>query len=144
MTAMDLYVVAYVIAGPVATPVDTKHIAEVAAAEAAQQAATRELAAKVRHALGLRSARIIDGETATSVSVWSQQELNAIYERAGGVVTARTVQRTWSGGTFPAVEITVTATLPGIGTVQIATDWDEDSGGHNLPVMNAITGLAAA
>ncbi|WP_328903277.1 hypothetical protein OHR86_28150 [Streptomyces sp. NBC_00441] len=144
MTAMDLYVVAYVIAGPVATTADTKHIAEVDAADNAQQAATNELAADVRRALGLRSSHILDGETATSVNVWSQHELNAIYAKVGGVVTTRTVQRSWSGGTFPAVEITVTATLPGIGTIQIATDWDEDSGGHNLPVMRDITALAAA
>lgn len=144
MTAMDLYLVAYVIAGPAATTVDAKHVAEVTAAETAQQAATKELAAKVRHALGLRSSRILDGETATSVNVWSQHELNTIYERVGGVVTTRTVQRAWSGGTFPAIEITITATLPGIGTVQIATDWDEDSEGHDLPVMRDITALAAA
>ncbi|MFJ7998980.1 hypothetical protein ACIQ7D_17790 [Streptomyces sp. NPDC096310] len=143
MTVMDLYVVAYVIAGPVTAETDPKRLAVVNAAEAAQQYATATLAAKVRRALGWRSTRILDGETATSVSVWSQHELNAVYERVGGVVTTRTVQRAYSGGAFPAVEITITAHLAGIGTVQIVTDWDEDSGGHDLPVMRAIVDLAA-
>ena len=95
------------------------------------------LAAQVRAALGVPGRRVneAEGETARRVGVWSQYELDEVYERVGGVVTTRTVQRTYSGGTFPAVEITVTATLPGIGVVEIVTDWDEESGGHDLPVM---------
>ncbi|WP_103512912.1 hypothetical protein [Streptomyces sp. SM13] len=144
MTAMDLYVVAYVIAGPATTDTDDNHLAAMNAADTAQQAATDELAAKVRRALGWRGTHIHEGETATTLSVWSQHELNAVYERVGGVVTTRNVQRAWSGGTFPAVEITVTVALPGIGTVQISTDWDEGSDGHDLPVMRSLAAVAAA
>ncbi|WP_432008713.1 hypothetical protein [Streptomyces bacillaris] len=95
------------------------------------------LAADVRSALGMRGRRVNEasGETARRVGVWSQHELNEVYERVGGVVATRTVQRTYSGGTVTAAEITVTATLPGIGVVEIVTDWDEESGGHDLPVM---------
>ncbi|MEU1088941.1 hypothetical protein ABZ401_19260 [Streptomyces sp. NPDC005892] len=142
MNAMDLYVVAYVVAGPVAVETDHAHLAAVDAAEAVVKAATATLAAKVRHALGWRDTRILDGETATSLSFWSQHELNAVYERVGGVVTSRTVHRAYDGEATVDTEITVTITLPGVGTVQLTTDWDEDSGGHDLPVMRAITAFA--
>jgi len=73
-------------------------------------------------------------------TVWCQHELNAVYERAGGTVTTRTVQRTTHGGesTWDATEITVTVDLPGIGPVEAFTDWYEEYGGHDLPLMQAI------
>ncbi|WP_042174642.1 hypothetical protein [Streptomyces sp. NBRC 110035] len=99
------------------------------------------LAAQVRTALGMpgRHMREDEGETARRVSLWSQHELNALYERVGGTVTTRTVQRSTHGGesTWEALEITLTVDLPGIGTVEIFTDWDEETGGYDLPVMQA-------
>ncbi len=110
--------------------------------EQANRARTEaELSAKVRIALGLpghgkpiREA----GETAVRVCMWDQVELNAVYERVGGTVTTRTVQRTGSTTTWAATEITVTVDLPGIGTVEAFTDWDEETGGRDLPLMQAI------
>jgi uncharacterized membrane protein YidH (DUF202 family) len=106
-------------------------------------AAEADLVAKVRTALGLASygkPRTSLGETATRLVMWSQHELNAVYERVGGTVTTRTVQRSTYGGesTWNATEITLTVNLPGLGTVKVSTDWDEDSGGRDLPVMQAI------
>lgn len=80
------------------------------------------------------------GETPTRVSVWSQLELNGLFERFGGTVTSRQVERTASdGSTSTETEITVTVDLPGIGTVEAFTDWDEDytaiGGDRNLPLM---------
>jgi hypothetical protein len=112
--------------------------------------AEAELAAKIRTALGLPGRRVAteDGETPCRVGVWSHLELNAIYERVGGTVTTRTAQRTTHGGetTWNATEITVTADLPGIGAVEIVTDWYEDYDGRDLPLMQAIpnTALIAA
>ncbi|MGW9401458.1 hypothetical protein [Streptomyces sp. NPDC055642] len=100
------------------------------------------LADRVRTALGMpgRQMREDEGETARRVSMWSQYELNAVYERVGGTVTTRPVQRTTHGGdtTWQATEITVTVDLPDIGTVEIITDRDEDTGGHDLPLMQTI------
>lgn len=111
-------------------------------------AVAERLAAKVREALGLPGygAPIEEaGETARRVSMWSQDELNAVYERVGGTVTARTVQRTCSTGlTWSVTEITVTVDLPGIGTVEAFTDWCEEYGGRDLPVMRAIPDAALA
>lgn len=105
------------------------------------EAPNTALASKVRIALGLHRSWVPKpefGETATRVSMWSQLELNAVFERVGGTVTSRKVQRTGSADTWTATEITVTVTLPGIGRVEAFTDWDEDHGGHGLPVMRAI------
>ncbi|MFE9850318.1 hypothetical protein ACFYPN_16110 [Streptomyces sp. NPDC005576] len=143
MNAMDLYVVAYVVGGPVADETGQDHLAVVDAAEAVVKAATATLAAKVLHALGFRSTQLADGDTATRLSFWSQHELNAVYERVGGVVTSRTVHRAYDGETTVDTEITLTVVLPGIATVQLTTDWYEPYGGHDLPLMRAITALAA-
>ncbi|MBL3664509.1 hypothetical protein JL475_00415 [Streptomyces sp. M2CJ-2] len=100
------------------------------------------LAARVRAALGMpgRQMREDEGETARRVSMWSQYELNALYERVDGTVTTRTVQRSTHGGesTWEATEITVSVDLPGVGAVEIFTDWDEATGGRDLPLMQAI------
>ena len=104
--------------------------------------AEAELAAKVRTALGMPGRRMAteDGETARRIGMWSQLELNAVYERVGGTVTTRTVQRTTHGGEsiWNATEITVTVDLPGIGAVEIVTDWYEGYNGRDLPLMQAI------
>lgn len=101
------------------------------------------LADRVRTALGMPGRQMIEAEDETPrrVSMWSQYELNAVYERVGGTVTTRPIQRTTHGGdtTWQATEITVTVDLPDIGTVEIITDWDEETGGHDLPLMQAIT-----
>ncbi|MFF3511544.1 hypothetical protein [Streptomyces sp. NPDC002573] len=103
--------------------------------------AEADLSAKVRTALGLPGYPPAegDGETARRVGMWSQYELSAVFERVGGTVTTRTVQRLAStGSTWEATEITVTVDLPGIGTVEVFTDWDEESGGRDLPLIQAI------
>ncbi|MHC3450785.1 hypothetical protein [Streptomyces prasinus] len=100
------------------------------------------LADRVRTALGLPSygIRTDEGETARRVGVWSQHELNSVYERVGGTVTTRTVQRSTHGGesTWEATEIIVTVDLPGVGTVEIVTDWFEEYGGRDLPLMQVL------
>lgn len=106
-------------------------------------ASQADLAVRVRVALGLPGhgqPRSELGETATCVHMWDQVDLNAVYERVGGTVTTRTVQRSTSGGeaTWQATEITVTVDLPGIGAVEIVTDWCGASGGHDMPLMRAI------
>ncbi|GAA3153749.1 hypothetical protein ACFQ0X_43965 [Streptomyces rectiviolaceus] len=107
----------------------------------------RDFAAKVGKALGFRHGWTPDpllGETATRITRWSQYELNAVYERVGGTVTTRPVQRSIDGGdtAWPATEITLTVDLPGIGTVRLYTDWDEPTGGRDLPVMATIADTA--
>lgn len=98
------------------------------------------LSAKVRTALGLPGYPPAEGEgeTARRVGMWDQQHLNDVFERVGGTVTTRAVQRAGSCSTWAATEITVTVNLPGIGTVEVFTDWDEESGGRDLPLMQAI------
>jgi len=104
--------------------------------------AKAELAAKVRAALGMpgRQMRENESETARRVGVWSQYELNAVYEQVGGTVTTRTVQRSTYGSesTWEATEITLTVALPNIGTVEVFTDWYEEYGGRDLPLMQAV------
>lgn len=80
------------------------------------------------------------GETATHITAWTQHELNTVFERVGGTVTTRQVERTACDGdaTWTATEITLTVEVPGIGPVTVSTDWDEESGGRSLPVMQAI------
>lgn len=104
---------------------------------------------KVRAALGLpntwRPSTHAD-ETATRFTMWSQLELNDLYEHVGGTLTARTVQRSSSDGTtWAATEITVTKTVPGVGPVSVSTDWYEEYGGRDLPLMRALpAGLVLA
>ncbi|TVL89724.1 hypothetical protein [Streptomyces sp. SAJ15] len=104
--------------------------------------AEAERVAKVNKALGFPEYSMPQpflGDTATSLSVWSQHELNTVYERVGGTVTTRIVERTCStGSTWTATEITLTIEVSGIGPVMVSTDWDEESGGRNLPLMQAI------
>lgn len=105
--------------------------------------AEAELSTQVRTALGLpghgRPIREA-GETPTRVCVWDQEHLNAVYERVGGTTTARTLRRTADSGrtAWDATEITVTVDLPGIGRVEAFTDWYEEAGGRDLPLMRAI------
>lgn len=115
----------------------------IARIEHALLAPERERIAKVGQVLGLRrgwkpNAHL--GETATHITMWTQRELNAVYERVGGTVTTRQVERTACDGdvTWDATEITLTTEVPGVGYVEIVTDWDEESGGRDLPVMQQI------
>jgi hypothetical protein len=105
----------------------------------------RELAAKVGQALGFHNGWKPNahlGDTATRITTWTQYELNTVFERVGGTVTSRPVQRSTSDGTatWAATEITLTVDLPGIGYVELVTDWDEETGGRDLPVMRSIAG----
>jgi hypothetical protein len=87
--------------------------------------------AKVNAALGYpvdAQPRAYLGETATCLTVWSQVELNALFERVGGTVTTRQVERSTSDGsiTWTATEITLTVQVPEVGPVEIVTDIDDD------------------
>lgn len=102
-----------------------------------------KLVRRVRDALGFRQGWTPNqhlAESATYITAWTQHELNAVYIRTGGTVTTRLVERTACDGdvTWPATEITLTVDVPGVGDVQVVTDWDEGSGGHDLPIMRAI------
>lgn len=86
---------------------------------------------KVRAAFGFRNGWKPNahlGETATYLTAWSQIELNEIYERVGGTVTTRQVQRSTSDGsaTWTATEITLTVAVPGVGPVEVVTDIEDD------------------
>jgi hypothetical protein len=105
--------------------------------------AEAERVTKVGQALGFRSGWKPNahlGETATHITRWTQRELNDVFERVGGTVTARQVQRSACDGdaTWNATEITLTVEVPGVGPVAVSTDWDEESGGRDLPLMQAI------
>ncbi|MFD5491590.1 hypothetical protein ACFWH4_01280 [Streptomyces sp. NPDC127091] len=104
------------------------------------------LAARVRTALGMPGwqPRADLGETETRILVWSQLELDDFYLRTGGTVTTQMVERAASDGTtWTAEEITLTVAVPGVGPVQVFTDWEESLakfGARNeLPLMRAIT-----
>ena len=68
------------------------------------------------------------GETATHLTVWSQMELNDLFERVGGTVTTRQVERSTFGGesTWTGTEITLTVQVPGVGPVEVVTDIEDD------------------
>jgi hypothetical protein len=126
-------------------PLPTDVLQAIARLEHSLAAPERELVAKVGQALGFRhgwkpNAHL--GETATYITAWTQYELNTVFERGGGTVTTRPVQRSTSNGdaTWAATEITLTVDLPGIGYVELVTDWDEETGGRDLPVMRSIAG----
>lgn len=116
--------------------------------EYALAAPAEALAAKVGEALGFRSGwkpRPGLGETATRITMLTQRELNDVFERVGGTVTTRQVVRSACDGgvTWDAIEITLTVNLPSIGPVEIVTDWDEETGGRDLPVIRAVAGAVA-
>jgi hypothetical protein len=118
--------------------------------EYALAAPQRELAAKVGAALGFRGGcepRAELGESATRHIVWSQVELNDVFERVGGTVTARRVERRTSdsSSTWTATELTLTVNLPDIGAVQVSTDLEEESEVYptDLPVVRAARTVTA-
>jgi hypothetical protein len=122
-------------------PVDAHYA--IARIEQKLAAFDREEVAKVCDALGFRRGWTPDsylGETPSYINVWTQHELNDLYLRTGGTVTTRAVERTLCEGDtpYPATEIALTVNVPGVGDVRIVTDWDEESGGHDLPIMQAI------
>ncbi|MFE2710594.1 hypothetical protein ACFXKI_01035 [Streptomyces mirabilis] len=103
------------------------------------------LIARVRTALGLSHWRpnAEHGETETRLVLWSQLELNDLYERVGGTVTSQQAARSASdGATWTAEEITVTVDVPGIGPIEAVTDWYEDFAKHGprdeLPLTRAL------
>ncbi|KAB1979474.1 hypothetical protein [Streptomyces triticiradicis] len=125
-------------------PLPPAALSAMARIEFALAAPEREAAAKVAKALGFHTGwkpATHLGETATRIIMWSQVELNTVFERVGGTVTTQQMERSTSDGssTWTATEITVTVTVPGVGEVGIVTDWDEEIGGWDLPVMVAAT-----
>jgi hypothetical protein len=75
--------------------------------------------------------------------VWSQIELNALFERVGGTVTTRQVERSTHDGcsTWTATEITLTVNVPDVGPVEVVTDIEDDpEHGYrtDIPVVQAI------
>ncbi|WP_158706634.1 hypothetical protein [Streptomyces alboviridis] len=86
------------------------------------------------------------GETATTLIVWDQHELNALYERVGGTVTTRQAVRSIDDGhtTWPATEITLTVHVPDVGPVTVSTDWDEEIVSHDLPLARGLSLTTAA
>jgi hypothetical protein len=113
------------------SPLPSAAVSALARIEHALAAPQRELAAKVGDLLGFRSGwqpREHLGETATRLTVWSQVELNTIFERVGGTVTTRQAERSTSDGssTWTATEITLTVVVPDVGPVEIATDIEDD------------------
>lgn len=86
---------------------------------------------KVRLALGYSAGwrpRPHLGETATYLTVWSQVELNDLFEQVGGAVTTRQVERSTYGGdfTWTATEIALTIDVPDVGPVTVVTDIEDD------------------
>ena len=111
--------------------------------EYALAAQDRELAVTVGQVLGFRAGWKPNahlGETATHITAWTQHELNTVFERVGGTVTTRQVERSTSDELFwwTATEITLTIEVPGVGYVELVTDWDDESGGRDLPVMRCV------
>lgn len=120
--------------------------------EHALAAPQRELAAKVGKALGLYSGwqpRRDLGETATDFSVWSQVELNTLFELVGGTVTTGRVERRTTGcDPWMATELRLTVDVPGVGPVQIWTELDDESEDYPLyptdpPVIHAARAVTA-
>ncbi|MFI5525008.1 hypothetical protein [Streptomyces platensis] len=87
------------------------------------------------------------GETTTRIVVWSLRELDLIHTRTGGTVTARQIERASSDGSPCAViEVTVTVDVPGVGPVEVVTDWEPAAEvyGLALPVICALRPTPAA
>ncbi|MFE2710575.1 hypothetical protein ACFXKI_00940 [Streptomyces mirabilis] len=115
----------------ITAPLPPAALQAMARIEHALAAPDRELVAKVGQALGFSrgwkpNAHL--GETATRISMWSQIELNTVFERVGGTVTTRQVERSTSDGdsTWTATEITLTVQVPDVGPVEVVTDIEDD------------------
>jgi hypothetical protein len=114
--------------------------------------AEAERVAKVRAALGYPASWKPDpyyGETTTHLTVWSQMELNDLFERVGGTVTSRQVERSTSDGssTWTATEVTLTVQVDSLGPVEVVTDIEDDSEhGYrtDVPVLLALSMKASA
>lgn len=100
------------------------------------------LATQVRTALGRPNALVTEpGESDTRVSVWSVRELEDLFARFGGTVTASPAVRLLSdGSTFGVIEVTATFDLASLGPVQVFTDWvpADEAYALRLPVIQAI------
>jgi hypothetical protein len=145
LSSIELAATVVIGAALVLAPIDPQPIRDLntpAPASTWEPTFDETLARRVRDALGLRhwKPNADHGETETLIAMWSQRELNHLYERVGGAVTTRQVERSTSDGssTWTATELTLTVDLPGIGRVEAVTDWDEDTGGRDLPVMQAV------
>jgi hypothetical protein len=98
-----------------------------------------QLAKDIRAALGLPFRTPNADENAACLSVWSIRELQDVYARNGGTVTARPVTRGGlsDGSTYDVTELVLTIDLGGLGTVTVVTDWDpvDEAHGFALPVV---------
>lgn len=109
----------------------------------------RKAVAAIRRLLGtpLWEPRPELGETLTRRFLWSQRELNDVYERHGGTVTARPVPQPGTPSAQPVMEITVTVPVDGTRPVEFVTEWDgdwaRDSRPGELPLVRALAGCAA-
>lgn len=97
----------------------------------------------VRDALGLPPHGTLRAdESPTCLSVWSVRELQDIYARNGGTVTARPVTRGGlsDGSTYNVTELVLTVDLGDLGPIVIVTDWDptDEAHGWGLPVVQAV------
>lgn len=122
---------------------------DIEAANRAKALANRDAhARRVRLALGLPNYPLpvaSAGETATRLCIWDVKTLAPLYDRLGGTVTSRQIERTYSDDSTETVtEITVTVDLPGIGTVELFTDWEPEHGGTELAVMRALNAQTLA
>lgn len=98
------------------------------------------IAADIRHALGLTRTVLDDDETPARVSVYDIRTLDDVYTRVGGTVTVRPYSVKVGDEMLYAIEVTITTVLPGIGKVQAFTDWDTELEPHGwtLPVIRSI------
>ncbi|MFJ6540547.1 hypothetical protein ACIQMP_07865 [Streptomyces sp. NPDC091385] len=97
--------------------------------------------ATVRAALGFSTdwtPRTDIGESATHVILWSQLELNDLYERLGrpGPVALRLAEPVDS---LPVLELAFTVLVDGVGPVEASAEWCPTLGGHDTPLLRAAT-----
>ncbi|MFF8901692.1 hypothetical protein ACF082_29895 [Streptomyces lydicus] len=86
------------------------------------------------------------GETTTRRCVWDVRELDTLYARVGGTVTARQVERDYGGGTFSTTEVTLAVPTPDGAVVEVFTDWEPAAEVYalDLPVIRALRPALAA
>lgn len=105
--------------------------------------AERQLAKDICQALGIPYLAPAPHENPACLSTWSVRELQDIYARNGGTVTARYVTRGGlsDGSTYDVIELLLTVDLGDLGPVVVVTDWDpaDEAHGWKLPVVQART-----
>ncbi|MFD7101911.1 hypothetical protein [Streptomyces celluloflavus] len=84
-------------------------------------------------------------ETGPRFFAWFVRELDAVYARTGGAVTARRVARTSSDGTHSTIIETILTVAALRGAVDVFTDWEpaEEPYAVALPVIRALSARRA-